>query len=56
MSNTVITNYSDISGNISKPGKQLVVLVNKDGTVSFEKSVFQSLLGKLKTSINYFTV
>lgn len=46
MSNTIVTNYSNASGKSTNADKSLVILVNKDGSVSLEKDTIQSLIGK----------
>ncbi|XP_077292288.1 protein partner of snf isoform X2 [Arctopsyche grandis] len=44
MSNTIVTNYSNVSGKSTNADKSLVIIVNKDGSVSLEKDAIQSLL------------
>lgn len=43
MSNTIITNYGDI-GDKRKQGKQVVVFVNKNGSLSLEKNILQKII------------
>ncbi|KAJ2947972.1 hypothetical protein O0L34_g9764 [Tuta absoluta] len=45
MSNTVITNYTDLNGPSTKADSSVVVIVNKDGSLSVDQSLLGTLMG-----------
>ncbi|XP_072940862.1 uncharacterized protein pps isoform X2 [Epargyreus clarus] len=45
MSNTVITNYTDLNGPSSKTDSSVVVIVNKDGSLSVDQKLLGTLMG-----------
>ncbi|XP_053619005.1 death-inducer obliterator 1 [Plodia interpunctella] len=45
MSNTVITNYTDLNGPSTKSDSSVVVIVNKDGSLSVDQSLLGTLMG-----------
>lgn len=45
MSNTVITNYTDLNGPSAKADSSVVVIVNKDGTLSVDQNLLDTLMG-----------
>ncbi|KAJ0182434.1 hypothetical protein K1T71_001803 [Dendrolimus kikuchii] len=45
MSNTVITNYTDLNGPTAKTDSSVVVIVNKDGTLSVDQNLLDTLMG-----------
>lgn len=47
MSNTVITNYTDLNGPSTKTDSSVVVIVNKDGSLSVDQNLLGTLMGKL---------
>lgn len=57
MSNTVITNYTDLNGPSTKTDSSVVVIVNKDGSLSVDQNLLGTLMGKLllklKSQIKY---
>lgn len=46
MSNTVITNYTDLNGPSTKADSSVVVIVNKDGSLSVDQNLLGTLMGK----------
>lgn len=46
MSNTVITNYTDLNGPSTKADSSVVVIVNKDGSLSVDQKLLGTLMGK----------
>lgn len=47
MSNTVITNYTDLNGPSTKGDSSVVVIVNKDGSLSVDQKLLGTLMGKV---------
>ncbi|CAH0592546.1 unnamed protein product [Chrysodeixis includens] len=45
MSNTVITNYTDLNGPSTKADSSVVVIVNKDGSLSVDQKLLGTLMG-----------
>ncbi|KPI94969.1 PHD finger protein 3 [Papilio xuthus] len=45
MANTVITNYTDLNGPSSKSDSSVVVIVNKDGSLSVDQNLLGTLMG-----------
>ncbi|XP_026759086.2 death-inducer obliterator 1 [Galleria mellonella] len=45
MSNTVITNYTDLNGPSTKADSSVVVIVNKDGSLSVDQNLLGTLMG-----------
>ncbi|XP_045511639.1 death-inducer obliterator 1 [Colias croceus] len=45
MSNTVITNYTDLNGPSTKTDSSVVVIVNKDGSLSVDQKLLGTLMG-----------
>ncbi|XP_045448734.1 death-inducer obliterator 1 [Melitaea cinxia] len=45
MSNTVITNYTDLNGPSTKTDSSVVVIVNKDGSLSVDQNLLGTLMG-----------
>ncbi|XP_028028225.1 death-inducer obliterator 1 isoform X2 [Bombyx mandarina] len=45
MSNTVITNYTDLNGPSTKAESSVVVIVNKDGSLSVDQNLLGTLMG-----------
>ncbi|CAG9581517.1 unnamed protein product [Danaus chrysippus] len=45
MSNTVITNYTDLNGPSTKSDNSVVVIVNKDGSLSVDQNLLGTLMG-----------
>ncbi|XP_030027616.2 death-inducer obliterator 1 isoform X2 [Manduca sexta] len=45
MSNTVITNYTDLNGPSTKTDNSVVVIVNKDGSLSVDQKLLGTLMG-----------
>ncbi|XP_037968475.2 death-inducer obliterator 1 isoform X1 [Plutella xylostella] len=45
MSNTVITNYTDLNGPSTKADSSVVVIVNKDGSLSVDENLLDTLMG-----------
>ncbi|XP_039752427.1 death-inducer obliterator 1 isoform X3 [Pararge aegeria] len=45
MSNTVITNYTDLNGPSTKTDSSVVVIVNKDGSLSVDQNLLDTLMG-----------
>ncbi|XP_050681250.1 death-inducer obliterator 1 isoform X1 [Leptidea sinapis] len=45
MSNTVITNYTDLNGPSTKTDSSVVVIVNKDGSLSVDQKLLDTLMG-----------
>ncbi|XP_068626187.1 death-inducer obliterator 1 isoform X3 [Battus philenor] len=45
MANTVITNYTDLNGPSSKSDGSVVVIVNKDGSLSVDQKLLGTLMG-----------
>lgn len=52
MSNTVITNYTDLNGPSTKADSSVVVIVNKDGSLSVDQNLLGTLMGKYLTIMN----
>lgn len=46
MSNTVITNYTDLNGPSTKADSSIVVIVNKDGSLSVDEKHLPALMSK----------
>lgn len=46
MANTVITNYTDLNGPSTKTDSSVVVIVNKDGSLSVDQNLLGTLMGK----------
>lgn len=51
MSNTVITNYTDLNGPSTKSDNSVVVIVNKDGSLSVDQNLLGTLMGECKITI-----
>lgn len=54
MSNTVITNYTDLNGPSTKADSSVVVIVNKDGSLSVDQNLLGTLMGKYLIIINFY--
>lgn len=52
MSNTVITNYTDLNGPSTKADSSVVVIVNKDGSLSVDQNLLGTLMGMWSSSFN----
>lgn len=56
MSNTVITNYTDLNGPSTKADSSVVVIVNKDGSLSVDQNLLGTLMGKHLTITVCFSI
>lgn len=52
MSNTVITNYTDLNGPSTKADSSVVVIVNKDGSLTVDQNLLGTLMGMWSSSFN----
>lgn len=51
MSNTVITNYTDLNGPTTKADNSVVVIVNRDGSLSVDEKMLGTLMSKYLVTI-----
>lgn len=56
MSNTVITNYTDLNGPTTKADNSVVVIVNKDGSLTVDEKVLDTLMSKESFNLSYFVL